>query len=48
MNSMLALEEMIRTMMEDELVHYDAINKLWQVYNVYVCSDVGSPIARFC
>ena len=28
-----SLEEMMKTMMEEELVHYDIINKLWQVYS---------------
>ncbi|KAF8556860.1 hypothetical protein OG21DRAFT_1506074 [Imleria badia] len=28
-----SLEEMMKTMMEEELVHHDIINKLWQVYS---------------
>lgn len=30
-----SLEEMMKTMMEEELVHYDIINKLWQVYSEF-------------
>ncbi|KAF8137642.1 non-SMC mitotic condensation complex subunit 1-domain-containing protein [Boletus edulis] len=28
-----SLEEMMKTMMDEELVHHDIINKLWQVYS---------------
>ncbi|KAG9309978.1 non-SMC mitotic condensation complex subunit 1-domain-containing protein [Chiua virens] len=28
-----SLEEMMKTMMEEDLVHHDIINKLWQVYS---------------
>ena len=28
-----SLEEMMRIMMEDGQIHYDVINKLWQVYS---------------
>jgi condensin complex subunit 1 len=35
-----SLEEMLRSMMEDEQIHQDVINKLWQVYSEWVFHTV--------
>ena len=37
----------MKTMMEEELVHHDIINKLWQVYSKYACLGIGWLITGF-
>jgi condensin complex subunit 1 len=41
-----SLEEMMKTMMEEELVHHDIINKLWQVYSKLGLGVAMSEVAK--
>ena len=44
-----SLEEMMKTMMDEELVHHDIINKLWQVYSKLNLGIATSKVANhFC
>ena len=39
-----SLEEMMKAMMDEEVVHRDILNKPWQVYSKYACSECCAVI----